>query len=592
MNRNKPLGSTYVFDTTAPSVDFTVTGLVSPDAVTSVTLTSAGAPAAAPAGDYPIVISSAVGTGLGNYNISYTNGTLTVTVAEPLPLEQIARNGQQAPGLPAGVNFNYFGDLSLNENGSVVLYGRVSGPGITAANDAGLWILDGSGLNLMLRESDPAGITGQTIAEPIRFGRITDTGVTHVMTNVAGTGVTSTTNTVGWVDNGTAFTAFYRRGTTFSNLFNGVSQHTAGDDGYVAAQLKLVTGSVTGANDTGIWKVAPDGTTSEAAREGQFVSGTPTANSIRIGNLMSRVAVSSTGWGVYPAYLTGVPATMVPAAQNRAVLKQNFASAGSPVIVAQSNKTTVPGVTGARFNVFLSESINASGSVAFGANLVTNVAGVTTANDYGLWREGTSGLELVLREGQQVPGRAAGVVFNSISYYRLLDNGAMVVLATLRGTGVTDANNIGLWHIDTNGTYTLLLGSGQPIAALGGSTMAGFYLRCDVSPAGKYAAAVTLVNGTGDTTTANNFALLSGDVSTPGVFALNLRRGSQYVVGGSTRTIRNAIVAFFSGNNHMNTGGGTGGLSRAISDDGRVTVWLHFTDNTNGPFITPPPPAP
>ena len=51
------------------------------DVVTSVTLTSAGAAAAAAVGTYPIVPSAAVGTGLGNYTITYTNGTLTVIPA-------------------------------------------------------------------------------------------------------------------------------------------------------------------------------------------------------------------------------------------------------------------------------------------------------------------------------------------------------------------------------------------------------------------------------------------------------------------------------------------------------------------------------
>jgi hypothetical protein len=46
--------------------------------VTSVTLTSGGAPAAAGVGDYPIVPSAAQGTGVSNYNISYSNGTLSV----------------------------------------------------------------------------------------------------------------------------------------------------------------------------------------------------------------------------------------------------------------------------------------------------------------------------------------------------------------------------------------------------------------------------------------------------------------------------------------------------------------------------------
>ena len=78
-NRSKVFAATYAPDTTSPSVDFSVNGLVTGDSVTSITLTCAGYPAAAlpqPMG-YTITPSGAVGTGLGNYNIGYVTGTLT-----------------------------------------------------------------------------------------------------------------------------------------------------------------------------------------------------------------------------------------------------------------------------------------------------------------------------------------------------------------------------------------------------------------------------------------------------------------------------------------------------------------------------------
>ena len=74
---------TYGQTVTFAGTEFTTSGLVNGDTVTSVTLTSAGAAATATvAGSpYAIVPSAAVGTGLGNYTISYVNGTLTVNPA-------------------------------------------------------------------------------------------------------------------------------------------------------------------------------------------------------------------------------------------------------------------------------------------------------------------------------------------------------------------------------------------------------------------------------------------------------------------------------------------------------------------------------
>ncbi|SOD13369.1 MBG domain-containing protein [Pedobacter xixiisoli] len=71
---------TYGDAVTFAGTEFTSLGLTNSDAITSVTLNSTGAAAnATVAGStYPIVVSAAIGTGLGNYTISYVNNLLTV----------------------------------------------------------------------------------------------------------------------------------------------------------------------------------------------------------------------------------------------------------------------------------------------------------------------------------------------------------------------------------------------------------------------------------------------------------------------------------------------------------------------------------
>ena len=78
-NTTKTYGQAVAFTGT----QFTTNGLLNSDSVTSVSLTSTGAaPTATVAGSpYAIVASSAVGSGLGNYTISYVNGILTVVKA-------------------------------------------------------------------------------------------------------------------------------------------------------------------------------------------------------------------------------------------------------------------------------------------------------------------------------------------------------------------------------------------------------------------------------------------------------------------------------------------------------------------------------
>jgi VCBS repeat-containing protein len=75
----KPSGVDFIFDGT----EFSTTGLVNADTVDSATLTSAGAPAAAAPGAYPIDVSAATGTGLANYTIAYLPGTMEVGNTAP-----------------------------------------------------------------------------------------------------------------------------------------------------------------------------------------------------------------------------------------------------------------------------------------------------------------------------------------------------------------------------------------------------------------------------------------------------------------------------------------------------------------------------
>ncbi len=90
-NDSKTYGTLKTFSTTA----FTESGLVNGDSITSVTETSSGAGSAATVWTYPIVPSSAVGTGLSNYTIGYVNGNLT---DNPATLTITANNDSKTYG--------------------------------------------------------------------------------------------------------------------------------------------------------------------------------------------------------------------------------------------------------------------------------------------------------------------------------------------------------------------------------------------------------------------------------------------------------------------------------------------------------------
>jgi hypothetical protein len=77
----------------------------------------------------------------------------------------VVRRGDQAPGLPAGVNFNTVNifNMCLTDGGIVAFTSTVMNGGVTTANDSGLWTGTAGNLTLVAREGDVApGSGGQT----------------------------------------------------------------------------------------------------------------------------------------------------------------------------------------------------------------------------------------------------------------------------------------------------------------------------------------------------------------------------------------------------------------------------------------------
>ncbi|MBV8837151.1 MAG: hypothetical protein JO000_11485, partial [Alphaproteobacteria bacterium] len=114
-SESKVAGTAFTFTGT----EFTTSGLVNGDAVTSAALTSSGAPASATAAGspYAILASNAAGTELSNYAISYRNGVMTLTAAQPGPGNGGPGNGGPGNG-PSGNGGS--GNAGSNDTSHVV----------------------------------------------------------------------------------------------------------------------------------------------------------------------------------------------------------------------------------------------------------------------------------------------------------------------------------------------------------------------------------------------------------------------------------------------------------------------------------------
>ncbi|MEC8787268.1 MAG: MBG domain-containing protein, partial [Pseudomonadota bacterium] len=141
-NQVKTYGDTFNFT----GSEFSTSGLLNSDSVSSVTLTSTGAPNTANVGSYDIDASSASGSGLSNYNISYVSGTLDVN---PADLTITANNDSKvydAVGYTGGNGVVYSGFVN-GEDDSVLSGTLAFGGDSQGATNVGSYTIEASGLS-------------------------------------------------------------------------------------------------------------------------------------------------------------------------------------------------------------------------------------------------------------------------------------------------------------------------------------------------------------------------------------------------------------------------------------------------------------
>jgi hypothetical protein len=176
------------------------------------------------------------------------------------------RTGDQAPGFDPGVVFSARSIPIFNDAQDFVIDADVAGPGITTANDRGIWTSTGAGLALIARQGDPAPGTNSgetfgafrpsTFTTPTPLLAINNAG--NVAFNATMLGAPSSSDRGVWSNASGELTLVARKGDeapgaggNFTNVFD-PRINAAGDTAFVAQTTNFLAGS-------GIWKETDDG---------------------------------------------------------------------------------------------------------------------------------------------------------------------------------------------------------------------------------------------------------------------------------------------------------------------------------------------
>ena len=267
-----------------------------------------------------------------------------------------------------------------------------------------------------------------------------------------------------------------------------------------------------------------------------------------------------------------------------------YAGHGSnaPVLIARKG-VAAPGCGAATFSTFLGETGHPG---LFGDSTLLRAtiagAGVTALNNEGLWSTrsvngGAYTLALVVRKGiTAVPGVSAGL-FTALSKYWGITNNCVLFQATIKGTGITAANDTGLWLAQEDGTIIAVLREGDASPDLADPAKIGVLQAVEVEPLnGHYAVLVSLIGGS----VGKDQLLLTGTLNTANATtkqalrlpAARLRKGIAYQATLGTTT---SILSMTLPTTSVDASGAGGtGSARAINSAGKLVMKVMFNDKS------------
>ncbi len=514
----------------------------------------------------------------------------------PRPVAVTGTDGPFGPGLGAGVVFTVFqadedtaGNPVMNNAGDMVFVGTIAGPGVTAANDTGLWVYRNGQLSLLAREGD------QAVDAPVgtvygRFGasdsvlhipfnpNITDSGRVGFKVGLRGLGVDLLHDDTLYTEGGGQLHLAIREGVT-------------GLPGYPGT----IFGMADGLREEFWW-----GSYINMRDDGRYMIRSRVFPRTFQNNDWD-VIVDDTSGTLETFYRGNMPLPGFPAAQ--------FTTSGFPFLTGSGiynhwerhangaaigfDQATWSNRNGSREIIYRDGDVLPGGRVALGTPMVQSInsSGMMTfssttmvfGEDSDLRSEGFFGVAVQLAApGDPAPGTPAGAAFTflDLATSMLADNGATVFHAVLfpgRG-GVTPANDRGIWSNRSGLTVNLEVREGDVAPGTAGLVFTGFqalFLNAD--------ARLAFVATTND----GQQGIWLQD--TPGSYSLIAKAfdfGNPWDVMGDGSNLQLVMTINMWGATFGNTT--SDGRRIPYNDSGDVVFRLSFLDGSEGIYTTSP----
>ncbi len=343
-------------------------------------------------------------------------------LTQPMAYAKVAGKGDFAPGA-LDISYGTFGEVCVNAGGATLFSTTLAGAGSNKGLDQGVFSNLGSlaSLKLLFKTRQPHLGTA-VYGLPSRLS-MNDDNLAIGFSTLTGAGVNATNNLLLWFKTDAGSGTLLRTGTPVAagaltgfipvSISEAVTSNQAGMKGMAAiCTLKLGTAGVTAATDSALYSNQM-GTGDEALREGAFAVGPLPAGS-KLGQFAPRIAQNYQ----MEVFSTALTDTGITATTNAALFYKGHGA--TEILVAQKGGTTVtdkngnplPGVV--NYSAFLGESANGDAGAVYRATLTGT--GVTAANNDGVWvMDSTPQRRLAFRKGQTLlplPGLIIARIIN------------------------------------------------------------------------------------------------------------------------------------------------------------------------------------
>jgi hypothetical protein len=477
----------------------------------------------------------------------------------------------QAPCNQPTVAYSVIGEAGLDADGQIGFLAGLTGVGAPAGRNFGLWSTQTANgttaLQLQKGAPSPFGGVISAISKPIfnspNYGVFEGT--------VSGPGKNASNNKALYeaTSSGTTYrfglgdllplgtgqvVSAFQQTVESSNPFAGIA---------TAVKLRVGPGGASAASDSAIVTLPHANAPGTLLKEGDFFDITSTYGQL------SRVALNRNK-GVFTCAVTGNPL------YSQAVVTFNALPPMAPQSVAQRGAPAAGGF--GFYGSFLGETVSSAGNVVFKGTYKLD-PGFTPANSTAIWAKVGGVLTPVVRQGNVLPNQGNVTWSKFINYWAVEGQDTQtLILAQIKGLGITAANDIGLWLVQEDGSLLQLLREGDPTQDSTGAKI-GSIQRVVANDLGTYAVLASLTNCPSST----NQALFTGkgtlgnatDLSALRRPTLKLRKGSLVNNDASATSIRS--MAFASAGTDA-TGAGNKGLAQSIEAGGTLALKVQFNN--------------